>query len=502
MNQITRRDVIAGSMAGGLLAGLGEPLTRLTQNATATTQRAQVRVAVIGLGGIDVVGGVGGRGRQLIRAIQRVPAAELVAICDVDESILNIEAEKLEKQGQHVATYVDLRQVLDDKNVDAVFIATPNHWHALATIWACQAGKDVYVEKPFSHNIWEGKQMVAAARKYDRLVQVGTQRRSSSGLRQAFEHLHSGSLGAIKCARAIVYRPRNGIGKVTQPTPVPKSLDYDLWCGPAPKTNVMRKQLHYEWHWFWSTGNGEVGNNGAHEIDVCRWALGQNKVPSRVISIGGRFGFDDAGETPNTHIALLDYQPAPLICEIRNWRGSTDRTAIGSYRDISRGLIVDCEGGYFRGDKTGGELFDLDDRKITEFRDSGTVQDLEVAHVANFVDAVLTRDLASLNAEAREGHLSATCVHMANISYRLGSTQSPAEVLERARPNPVLTDAYERCQEYLQTNGLELNDSEVVFGPWLNLDADQQRFIGDFAQPANELSSRQYRKPFIVPQTV
>ena len=170
-------------------------------------------------------------------------------------------------------------------------IALPNHWHALATVWACQAGKDVYVEKPFSYNLWEGQQMVAAARKYGRMVQVGTQNRSSTLLRQAFDYLRSGQLGAIRYAHALVYRARDGIGTVNAPTPVPDTVDYDLWCGPAPKTPLMRKQLHYEWHWFWATGNGEMGNNGIHVIDICRWALGQNQPPPRAMSIGGRFAF-------------------------------------------------------------------------------------------------------------------------------------------------------------------------------------------------------------------
>ncbi len=266
-----------------------------------------------------------------------------------------------------VAAYVDVRKLLDDKSIDAVAIATPNHWHALATIWACQAGKDVYVEKPFSYNIWEGRQMVAAARKYGRMVQVGTQSRSSEVLRQAFDYLHSGEIGPIRCAHAIVYRAREGIGKVDAPMPVPSTVDYDLWCGPAPKAPLRRKQLHYEWHWFWSTGNGEIGNNGAHFIDVCRWALGQDKPPPRAVSIGGRFAFHDDGETPNTQIALLDYQPAPLLCEIRALKAAQGPDTLGKFRSLGQGVVIDCEGGYFAGNSTGGAVFDRQGQKMKEF---------------------------------------------------------------------------------------------------------------------------------------
>ena len=293
--------------------------------------------AVIGLGSTTAVGGVGGRGRQLIARLREVPGVRIVALCDVDQAILDHEVQHSRTGAKRSPRTRDLRKVLDDKTIDAVAIALPNHWHALATVWACQAGKDVYVEKPFSYNIWEGRQMVAAARKYGRMVQVGTQSRSSTVLRQAFDYLRSGQLGADPlCPRARL-PARDGIGKVDEPTPVPATVDYDLWCGPAPKTPLMRKQLHYDWHWFWATGNGEIGNNGTHVIDVCRWALGQDQPPPRAMSIGGRFGFNDDGETPNTQIALFDYQPAPLICEIRNVSVAKGASPMGKFR----GQIVD-----------------------------------------------------------------------------------------------------------------------------------------------------------------
>jgi len=285
-------------MTAGLALGLPRMVIGGERPSKAIGPNDAVRVAVVGLGATTAVGGVGGRGHQLIPRLREVPSVRIVALCDVDQAFLEREVQPFKDRGEAVAAHLDLRRVLDDKTIDAVVIATPNHWHALATVWACQAGKDVYVEKPFSYNIWEGRQMVAAARKYGRMVQVGTQNRSSSLLRQAFDSLRGGELGPVRFAHALVYRARDGIGKVSTPTPLPATVDYDLWCGPALKGPLMRKQLHYEWHWFWATGNGEIGNNGVHVMDLCRWALGQNGPPPRAMSIGGRFASTIAARRP------------------------------------------------------------------------------------------------------------------------------------------------------------------------------------------------------------
>jgi predicted dehydrogenase len=416
----------------------------------------------------------------------------------VDQGHLEREINDFQRRGEKVAKYTDLRRVFDDKTIDAVVVALPNHWHALATIWAAQANKDVYVEKPFSYNIWEGQQMVAAARRYGRIVQVGTQNRSSTLLRQTFDFLRSGQLGAIRYARALVYRARDGIGKVDAPTPLPSDVDYDLWCGPAPRAPLMRKQLHYEWHWFWATGNGEIGNNGIHDIDICRWALGQHQPAPRAMSIGGRFGFNDCGETANTQIALLDYQPAPIMCEIRNLRVAKGADPMGSFRNRKGGVVIDCEGGYFAGNASGGAFFDKEGKKIKDVRDDGSSKKLETTHLANFIAAVRSRKSGDLAAEALEGHLSTACCHMANISHRLGK-QSPQEAIRATiEGNKELTDAFERCREYLRENGVNLGATRTTLGPWVTFDSKEERFVDDFADAANELSRRQYREPFVV----
>jgi predicted dehydrogenase len=487
-------------MAAGLALGL--PRMAIGGEASSKTPGPNdvVRLAVVGMGATKAVGGVGGRGHQLINRLPEVPGARIAALCDVDQEFLDREARRFKDRDQEVATYTDLRRVLEDKTIDAVVIALPNHWHALATIWACQAGKDVYVEKPFSYNIWEGAQMVAAARKYGRMVQVGTQSRSSSLLRRAFDSLRSGELGPIRFAHALVYRPREGIGKVSGPTPLPPTVDYDLWCGPAPKGPLMRKQLHYEWHWFWATGNGEIGNNGVHVMDLCRWALGQNALPPRAMSIGGRFAVDDCAETANTQIALLDYQPAPLICEVRNVRAPNSAGGIGKFRNLTDGVVIDCEGGYFAGNGSAGAFFDRQGKKIKDIPDDGSYGRLEATHLSSFVGAVRSRNSGDLAAEALQGYLSTAGCHLANISHRLGKQSAPEAIRETIQASRELSDAFERCREYLRENGVDLGATQAVLGPWVTYDASHERFVDDFADQANALSMRDYRQPFVVPK--
>lgn len=484
-------------MTTGLALGLG----RLALGAEPSrSPNDTIRFAVVGLGDTKAVGGVGGRGHQLIPRLREVPGVKIVALCDVEQTFLAREAQPFKQRGEEVATYTDLRKVFDDKSIDAVVLAVPNHWHALATVWACQAGKDVYVEKPFCYNLWEGQQMLAAARKHGRMVQVGTQNRSSRFLGRTFEYLRGGEFGPIRYAHALVYRPREGIGKVSAPTPIPATVDYDLWCGPAPKGPLMRKQLNYEWHWFWDTGNGEMGNNGIHVIDLCRWALGQNSPPPRALSIGGRFGFNDCGQTANTHIALFDYQPAPLICEIRNLSIAQSGDSIGSFRNHKQGIVIDCEGGYFAGDATGGALFDKQGKKIKELKDDGESQTLEKSHLSNFVAAMRSRKSEELAAEALEGYRSTACCHMANVSHRLGKQSPPDAIHSASQASREFSDAFDRCRGYLRENGVDLSTTAATLGPWVTFDPKHERFVEEFAEAANALSERHYRAPFVVPK--
>ena len=268
-NRVGRRRFLKSAGAGAFALAMATSRKSKPLLARPIGANDDLRLAVLGVGASGL--GVGGRGRQLIVRLREVQGVRLVAVCDVDPALMADQVEQLKSGGERVTVYSDVRQVLDDKSVDAVLISMPDHWHALASIWACQAGKDVYVEKPLSYNVWEGRQVVAAASKYGRIVQTGMQGRSSSALRQAIDYVQRGEIGPIQYAARHQLQSAPSIGKVTQPTVLPAQLDYSGWCGPAPLQPLMRKELHYDWHWVWSTGTGEMGNNCVHFIDMCRW---------------------------------------------------------------------------------------------------------------------------------------------------------------------------------------------------------------------------------------
>jgi predicted dehydrogenase len=430
----------------------------------------------------------------------------------VDRDFVDREVKDFVDRKEKVETFVDLRKLLEKKDIDAVVLATPNHWHALGTVWACQAGKDVYVEKPVSHSLFESRQMVKAARQYNRIVQAGTQSRSSASLRGVADYLQKGNLGEIRAARGFCYKRRLSLGKVSGPQEVPPTVDYDLWCGPAPKIPLMRKRLHYDWHWVWSTGCGEMGNVAAHQIDVCRWLLGQKTLPARAMSIGGRFGYDDDGETPNTHIAILDYQPAPIIQEVRGLPRKKGDSFMDAYRAIGRsgavlkggqegeqpsqGVVIECENGWV--DATKGVAYDNSGKMIRNFEGERR----RTSHEMNFVEAVRSRRPQDLNCEILEGHLSTSLSHLANTSHRIGETASTGEILETIQGNHNLSEAFGRFQDHLTSNHVDLNVTHATLGPWVEFDPEQERFTGDFAERANALRSRDYREPFVVPEQV
>ena len=269
-----------------------------------------------------------------------------MAIVDVDEDVGNRRCSAIEeKQGTRPQLYTDMRKAFENDAVDIVSTATPNHWHALVSIWAIQAGKDVYVEKPVSHNVWEGRQIVRAARKHEKIVQTGTQSRSSDGVREGIESVRSGKLGAIKLARGLCYKRRKTLGLVNGEQPIPGSVDYDLWTGPAALEPLTRYKLHYDWHWVWNTGNGDIGNQGIHEMDMARWALGQPRLSPSIVSIGGRFGYQDNGETANTQVALHQYPEAPLIFEVRGLPEKSGSETLPNLKGARVGVIVECEDG-------------------------------------------------------------------------------------------------------------------------------------------------------------
>ena len=481
MRSLQRRGFLRGAAAAAGAAALA-PWSR------AAGANDAVRLAVVGFRW---------RGEQLIDAFRQVPGVRIGALCDVDQQLLASQVEKFKERRETVEAYTDVRKLLDDKNIDAVAIATPNHWHALMGIWACQAGKDVYVEKPVSHNIWEGRQLVAAARRYDRIVQAGTQNRSDVGLLRAMQHLHDGKLGAMKVVRGLCYNRRQSIGKVDGPQPIPGHVNYDLWSGPAPIKPLLRKQFHYDWHWDYTYGNGDLGNQGVHEMDLCRWALGVDRLPPRVVSVGGRFGYDDDGNTANTQIALLDYDSVPILFEVRGLpaKSRQEKEKMDSLRGITVGVVVECDDGYFAGGRGGGKIYDYDGNVLESFPgDNGR------DHQANFIAAVRSRDASRLRAEVREGHLSSALCHMANLSFQLGRPTTSDEVVEKLADNALATNGVDRMLKHLDANEINLEQTPLTLGAELAWDQDAQRFAG--SGPANQMITREYRVPFQVPEAV
>ncbi|MFQ6035849.1 MAG: Gfo/Idh/MocA family protein [Sedimentisphaerales bacterium] len=485
MSKLNRRDFIKSSMAAGAATVLAAPYSRVRG------ANNDIRLAVVG---------TGGQGSNHIKYFDKLPGVRVVAICDVDKDHMERNVVNyFKKQNRKVDTYVDVRELLDNKNIDAITSATPNFWHSLLTIWACQAGKDVYIEKPVSHNIWEGRKMVEAARKYNRIVQTGTQKRSDQGLMEAFKYIHQGNLGAIKWARGFCYKKRykgtNGIVEGTNgPNPVPPSVDYNLWCGPANMEPLRRKQLHYKWHWVWNTGNGDLGNQGIHEMDLARWALGQPKLAPRVLSIGGRFGVADAGETANTQIVFLDYKPAPLIFEVRGLPRKKGDTAMDYYRRVTQiGIVVQCENGYFAGGGGGGWVYDNNGNRFKQFKGQAGA-----GHHQNFIDAVRSRRVSDLNADIEQGHISSALCHMGNTSYRLGQTMSVGKIKEQLARNAEVMDSFERMVLHLVANEVDLKAEPVTIGPMLSMDPDKEEFVGELSAEANMYLRRNYREPFVI----
>lgn len=487
----TRRQFLhCAALTVGALATGGCVATRPARGPRASVgPNATVRVAIVGLRG---------KGMHHIEMFQAIPGVRIVALCDADQDVLRQGLRKLEKSNLRADGYVDLRRVLDRKDVDAVTTATPNHWHSLFTVWACQAGKDVYVEKPVSHTVWEGRKAVEAARKYRRIVQAGTQSRSDPALREAFAYLQAGHLGRIRLVRGFCYKRRPSIGRVKGPQPIPPGVDYDLWCGPAPMLPLMRQNLHYDWHWVWPTGNGDIGNQGVHEMDMCRWVIGQNSLPPRVMSLGGRFGYLDDGETPNTQIALFDYQPVPILFEVRGLPLSKDDPqTMDHFKRIRIGVVVECEHGYFAGGAGGGVACDHQGNRLKEWSGPGGRD-----HPLNFIQAVRSRKVSDLTADIEEGHISSALCHLANISYRIGQRSSPAEVRERLTGNADALEAFGRAADHLAANEVDLQQDLTFLGTWLTVDAQAERFVGEWSKTANLLIKGSYREPFVIRERV
>jgi len=365
--------------------------------------------------------GLGGRGQDHIKTYLTLPEANIAALCDVNQEALERSQATVQKSTQNKPKgYTDMREVFADKNVDAVSMPLPNHWHALSTIWACQAGKDVYVEKPACHNVFEGQKMIEAARKYKRIVQIGSQGRSSPHKRKAAQLLAEGVIGKIYMARGLCFNRRKSIGHMAD-APVPLGLDWDKFLGPAPMRPYNELRFKYNWHWFWDTGNGDIGNQGVHQMDIARWGLGRG-LPQSVFSTGGKYIYNDDQETPNTQIATFNYGDAEIVFEVRGiltgseggLNNRTDSHTVGNLFYGSDGWMALGGNSFqvYKGDK-GEKIMD-------EKSESGGDGDGGNApHMRNFFQAMRSRNPKDLNADVEVGVMSAVLVHLANISFRL-----------------------------------------------------------------------------------
>lgn len=475
--KLNRRLFVKSSIAAGTALALPA-----ASYARVMGTNEKTRVAVIGLHG---------RGNNHISGLKN----NVVAVCDCDESILGEKAAEGNYQ-----KFVDYRKLCDSKEIDAVSIATPNHTHSLIGITAMQAGKDVYVEKPVSHNVWEGRQLAEAAKQTERICQCGTQSRSSPSLQEAVKYVQDGKLGKILYAIGTCYKPRMSIGKLERPLQIPSHIDYDLWCGPAEKRELMRPKLHYDWHWDFNTGNGDMGNQGIHQMDIARWFLGYQTISPRVLSIGGRLGYEDAGDTPNTQTVIHDYPDAPLIFETRGlprakpfqepkkWGRNMDM-----YRGSRIGVIVQCEEGFVViPSYTAAKAYNKDNEEIENWSGGGN-------HYANFLSAVESRDASKLNGPIIEGHISSALCHTGGLSHQLGENTAVEEIKSKLEDEcDLFRDSFDRLSLHLRANGVDIGKGKALtLGADLEMDVDAESVTNN--EKANSMMSREYRKGFEVP---
>ncbi|TWU16083.1 Gfo/Idh/MocA family protein [Allorhodopirellula heiligendammensis] len=511
MNRLTRREFSVSAAAASVATGLVAGVHTSSRAAAADTKAEQLGVAVCG---------VNSRGMAHVGGFHHDPRTIIRVLVDVDSKVGEQRADQVEKtQGVRPRVVSDVREVLDADDVQIVTAATPNHWHAIIGVWAMQAGKDVYIEKPVSHNIDEGRALVAAAKKYERMFQTGSQCRSSKACIDAVKFMADGGIGDVNLARGLCYKRRKSIGELGDYA-VPPTVDYSLWSGPAEYTTpkVTRPKFHYDWHWQRLYGNGDSGNQGPHQTDISRWGMGLDRHPNTILSYGGRLGYQaerknpdyvDAGDTANTQVAIYDYGDKTIVFETRGL--SVDNSADEELNALFQSKNGNKIGVVFYGSdgyvvQTSYDLCRVYDRNMNQTRefthDSRSDGDLVDVHVSNFIDAVVSRDASALTADARVGHLSAAMAHHANVSYYLGDSNksTPAELAAaveafKSRDDDAAT--LERTLQHLRDNGVDLEVDKLSLGPVLNFDLETERYIDNDA--ANAMLTRDYREDFTVP---
>ena len=473
----TRRNFLATS---AIAAGLA---TSANANPWHRPVLEKLRVGVVGFGG---------RGRALIDAVNQSKSATVVGLADVDKKIL---AKQNSEQTDLVRTQ-DFRNLLDRKDIDIIVSATPNHWHALVTVLSVQAGKHVYIEKPISYNMSESQAVVAAADKYEKVVQCGFQNRSDSSLTGFYDRLTKGEFGKVLSVQGTCYRPRKSIGKLDKPLAVPSHIDYSLWLGPAEDQPIYRPRLHYDWHWDFNTGNGDVGNQGPHEWDLMNWALGDTgTLPSSIQSAGGRFGWNDAGNTPNVMVVAGVKDGVPFTFEVMDLKpGCKPPQGRGV------GVIVNTEKGQFVGGRGGGRYIGRDGQREDFARKPK--QEPTRTHMQNFLDAVQANDRTGLRSDCRVAAKSSSMAHMANISYQLGRKVEQTEISNAFAAESLGSQVAERllrAPKIFRSN--ENERFEWMLGPLLSFDNGQGRFVEEKAELANsKMTRRDGRAQFAMPE--
>jgi len=516
MSQLNRRTFIKNSAVVAAMAGLSA-----RTYGQAAGANGDLRVAVVGFRS---------RGQEHLKELSKIKGVRIVALCDVDSTVV---AKGL-KQFPGAKGYSDIRKMLEDKDIDAVSIASPNHQHSIQGIWSLQAGKHLYVEKPLSHNIFEGQQLVAASKHFDKqIVQAGTQSRSGAGIMAAVKAVHAGEYGKVKLARAICYKRRKSIGPAKK-NEIPSTIDYDLWNGPADIMESIRGNqsdktsetantgpVHYDWHWFWNYGGGDLCNQAIHEIDIARWFLGTHEVAPEVVSVGGRFGYVDCAETPNTFISIHNYAAAPLITEVyglsADGKMGGPSNKFGKFKDNNAteksakspeiGIIVECENATIVvPDYNSAQVYDKDGKFLKTYGKTVDAVDLTggaSGHHANWVEGIRKGSSKGIHAPVRECHLSTSLVHSANISFRLGAKKSAGEVAEAIKSSSGLAEAFGRMKDHLGVNGINLDETKAVLGLPLTLDQKTELFTGANAEAANRdlVAKREGRAGFKIPTT-
>lgn len=463
-------------------AGVGAGLTVLPSGGVlGANDRVNVAVA-----------GVNGRGKGHVGRFDNMKNVKVIAICDPDTEVL----ESRSKYAEDAKLVQDYRQVLEMKDLDALVIATPNHWHSPMAIAACQAGKHVYVEKPVSHCIWEGRQMCNARKKYNRVVQAGTQQLSCPAPKECGEDIRSGKYGKVKWIHCLKMHNRGSVGKRDRPMRIPGHIDYNLWAGPAPMDPIYRDKFHYDWHWNLKWGDGEMGNWAVHYTSDLCYMMGWTEAPDSVMAAGGRFRWDDAANAPNMLFAMMEHKGIPLTVEIRDLTISKDSKSRAHYMGYRGGNIIMCEKALIKIGRGGGKAYTPDGKEtIKQYYGNGGD-----GHGENFIDAIRANDHGKLNAPIEGCHLSTVICHQATISYLVGKKVSADEIRANINDYDDIKRTAEQQLGQIEANGGDMN--AITLGPKLKFDPKTEKFVGNNSAEANKLLRYEMRKEFAVPERV